>query len=125
LLAKLLPIGAKDRKLIQWGYSLRRDNEGWVLIDGERVTKAKQSLIVLLREFSSEVDKWRSVRKHGDQVDLNNNNEPLQIEWNEERRAAACRLYGERQLPYRFDQLPSSVQRDIDREMANFQKQTA
>jgi predicted phage replisome organizer len=62
VLVHLPPISREDRDLIQWGYSLPRDSEGWALVNGRRVTKPKQSLFVLLCEFSSEVDKWRSVQ---------------------------------------------------------------
>jgi len=69
LLVGLLPISREDQELIQWGYSLPRNSEGWALIDGERITKPKQSLLALLHEFSSEVDKWRSVQSNANSSD--------------------------------------------------------
>jgi predicted phage replisome organizer len=58
LLKALLPISRDDRALISWAYTLPRDSEGWALIDGEHTSKPKQSLLGLLREFSSEIHKW-------------------------------------------------------------------
>jgi predicted phage replisome organizer len=62
LLLKVLPISHAHRDLIQWAYSLPRDSEGWSVIDGRRVKKPKQTLLALLREFSTEIDEWRLVR---------------------------------------------------------------
>ena len=46
-------------------YKLPRDNEGWALMNGKRASKPKQSVLLLLQAFSSEIDKWRSVRRAG------------------------------------------------------------
>jgi len=113
LLANLLPISADDHKLIQWGYSLPRDSEGWALVGGERVSKPKHSLIVLLREFNSEIDKWRSVRKQGEELEPNRAPVPA---WTKQRQEAANALYGEGvNLAHPFHQLSPSVQREIDK----------
>jgi hypothetical protein len=89
LLAGLLPISRNERALLSWAYTLPRDSEGWVLIDGERASKPKQSLITLLREFSSEIDKWRSARaNHNEASESPPTTPPANDEWTPERRAA-------------------------------------
>ncbi len=65
LLTDLLPISKPDRALLSWAYTLPRDIEGWVLVNGQRASKPKDSVIALLREFSSEVDKWLGKRSGG------------------------------------------------------------
>lgn len=62
LLSQLLPIEKGDRDLLSWAYTLPRDAEGWALVGSDKLSKRKQSLVSLLREFASELDKWRSVR---------------------------------------------------------------
>jgi len=118
LLSTLLPISREDQELISWGYSLSRDSEGWALIDGKRITKPKQSLLVLLREFSSELDKWRSARKtiglkglHNKKVD--------DVDLSSEQIAAARKIYGlDVPLPKKWGQLSPSVQAEILAEIA-------
>ena len=58
-----MPISRIDLWLLRWGYALDRNEEGWVVVDDTRLSKPKHNLITLLREFSSEVDKWRASRK--------------------------------------------------------------
>ena len=65
LLSRIAPIAKGDRALLSWAYTQPRDSDGWVLIEGKRASKPKQSVILLLREFSSEIDKWRSGRTNG------------------------------------------------------------
>jgi predicted phage replisome organizer len=116
LLAKLLPISQSDRALLQWAYSLNRDSEGWALVDRERVSKPKHSLIVLLREFSSEIDKWRSVGKHGEEQESDRAPVPA---WNEQRQEAAYALYGEGvNFAHPFHLVAQSVRREIDDRVA-------
>jgi hypothetical protein len=110
LLAKLLPISRDDQELIQWGYLLRQDSEGWALVNGERRSKPKQGLVVLLREFSSEIDKWRTVRGHSHPP----KRESPRENWPAGAKDAAVQLYGESvPLPTRYDQLSGSIQREI------------
>ena len=96
LLVGLLPISREDQELIQWGYSLSRDLEGFALIDGKRVTKPKQSLVALLRDFSSELDKWRSARMNanGAEDDLDRQG-PASDGWTPARKQAAFEEFGE------------------------------
>lgn len=118
LLAKLLPISRQDRDLIQWAYSLNRDSEGWALVDGMRTSKPKHSLIVLLREFGSEVDKWRSVRKQADlSPKISAKSEKIDDPWPTGTKEMVYELYGEDvTFPARFSELPISIQREaLDR----------
>src|SRR5712692_10513247 len=112
LLVGLLPISREDQELIQWGYSLSRDSEGWTLINHKRITKPKQSLLALLREFSSELDKWRSARTNaGAKGDL----KPESDGWTPARKHAGYEEFGETvTFPPRFDQLPVEYQHRID-----------
>jgi hypothetical protein len=112
LLSELLPISKEDRGLLSWAYKLPRDNEGWALVDHKRSSKPKQNLISLLREFSSEIDKWRSVRS--------NHDAPLESaptdEWTPDRRAAFERLFSTAD-PGPFYLLGSDIRRRIDAEV--------
>jgi predicted phage replisome organizer len=129
LLAKLLPIGRADIELIKWGYSLSRDSEGWALIDGKRITKPKQGLLALLREFSSELDKWRSARKtiglnglHDDIDDLS----PEPDGWSAKRKQAAYEEFGEGVMyTTPFGKLPVEYQNRIDARICAETKTTA
>jgi predicted phage replisome organizer len=113
LLARLLPISRADFDLIQWGYSLNRDSEGWALINGDRVTKPKQSLIMLLREFNSEIDKWRSVQRPPQSP-----NAALAEDWPEGAKAVACALYGDTiDLTRSFSQMPASARNEIEQHL--------
>jgi len=49
LLSALLPITLEERTLLSWAYTLPRNAEGWVLVDGHRTSKPKRSLVALLR----------------------------------------------------------------------------
>jgi DNA-binding transcriptional MocR family regulator len=71
LLSVLLPISPDERELLSWGYGLPCDPDGWVYIHGNRATRRKENLVTLLREFPSEVDKWRSVRSNGEERQVN------------------------------------------------------
>jgi hypothetical protein len=62
-LSRLLPISKEDRALLSWAYTLPRDSEGWPLIKGNRASKPKHSVLLLVREFGSEIDKWQSARQ--------------------------------------------------------------
>ena len=111
LLSTLLPISREDRELIQWGYSLRRDSEGWALINGKRITKPKQSLLMLLREFSSELDKWQSARMNGNGAKRGDG-------WTPERKKAAREEFPEATFPAKFEKLPVAYQCRIDERVA-------
>src|SRR5262249_2025853 len=66
LLLGLLPISPEERALLSWGYGLPSDPAGWVYMRDIRLTRRKKHLLTFLREFASEVDKWRSVsRRNG------------------------------------------------------------
>src|SRR5262249_43219234 len=110
----LLPISPVDRKAIEWGYSRPRDSEGWAISCGERTSKPKQSVLALLSEFSSEVDKWQTVRRNGEYED-----EPLKQHepWTAERWRAANELYPHGTglgWPSAFGLLESCYQEEID-----------
>lgn len=114
LLSTLLPIDKADRALLSWAYTLPRDAEGWVLIDGARASKPKDSLVALLREFSSEIDKWRTVRSRGVKKNNGAANEPLPVDWVK----AAKNIYGpDVPLPSFVHELPQSVRSEIEAEL--------
>jgi predicted phage replisome organizer len=120
ILAQLFPIADADLRLLEWGYSLNRDSEGWACYCGQRVTKPKQSLSALLREFPSELDKWRIARAHT--VDAAATAQPQHVEWPPGGREAAIALYGPRdEWPEFFDQLTSSVQSEIRAQISRSQ----
>jgi hypothetical protein len=111
LLAGLAPIAKGDRALLSWAYKLSRDSDGWVLIDGKRASKPKQSLIQLLREFSSEIDKWRSARRNGRAREP----EAPEIEtWSHERMLVFRQMFPGASAPSRFDLLGEDLQRRIN-----------
>jgi hypothetical protein len=114
LLAELLPISRDDRALLSWAYTLPRDAEGWAIVDGEQLSKPKQSLLILLREFSSEIDKWKSVRANlNGAEDLD---EPVKGDgWTPERVKVREEEFPDATWPERFDWVPIDVQRQIDR----------
>ena len=110
LLADLLPIDKADRALLSWAYALSRDAEGWAMIDGKRANKPKMSLVALLREFSSEIDKWLSVRSCGKRP-KKDIDETLPAEWI----PLIKKLYGDDvPIPRLKRQLPLSVLSEID-----------
>jgi len=120
LLAGLLPVSPEDKELVQWGYSLSRDSEGWALIDGKRMTKQKQSLVALLRDFSSEVDKWRAVKNGnanggGESEESEVRVAPIDGGWTTERRQAAYEEFGD-QVTFAtpFEQISGEYQYRID-----------
>jgi predicted phage replisome organizer len=104
LLSRLLPISKEDRALLSWAYALPRDFDGWALVDGERGSKPKHSILLLLREFGSEIDKWRSVRARGDDLD----------EWTRELLNAAKIEFPGRKFPGLFGLVPLGDRRRIE-----------
>jgi hypothetical protein len=112
LLTELVPISREDRALLSWAYTLPRDVEGWAIVDGEQLSKPKHSALLLLREFSSEIDKWKSVR-----VNLNGSeeHEPEGDGWTPERVKVCQEDFPDTTWPPRFDSVPIDVQRQIDR----------
>ena len=87
LLRKLLPISKEVRALLSWGYTLARDAEGWALLEGKKLTKPKQNLLALLRQFWDELEKWRSVRANLHSVESNAADDG----WTDQR-LAACKI---------------------------------
>lgn len=113
LLTEIAPVEKKDRALLSWAYTLPRDNEGWALIDGKRASKPKQNLIGLLREFSSEIDKWRHVKSSGGDEET----QPRMLtipEWTDERMRVFRELFPDTPISCRFDLLAEDLQRQID-----------
>jgi predicted phage replisome organizer len=114
LLSRLLPISREDRALLSWAYTLPRNAEGWAMVDGDRVNKPKSSSLILLREFSGEIDKWKSVRANlngaDDDYDL-----PRGDGWTAERVQVRQEDFPDVTWPERFDSVPIDVQRQIDR----------
>lgn len=110
LLSEVLPIAQEDRDLLDWAYSLPRDEEGWAVDDaGARVMRPKDGLIQLLREFSSEIDKARVAKKRTAPM--------LEDEpdgWGGGYREAALAEFGQDvTLPPLFRNLPSEMQRRV------------
>jgi hypothetical protein len=95
---------------------LPRDTEGWTLVDSQRTSKLKQSLIVLLREFSSEIDKWRMVRSRGGKARKKNNgaDDAMTPDWT----AVIKKLYGDDcPIPRLKSQMAPSVRAEIEAEI--------
>lgn len=112
LLSDIAPVSKKDRALLSWAYSLPRDDEGWALVSGKRASKPKQNIIGLLREFASEIDKWRSVRANSGEDD-----EPRQItlpSWTDERERVFHELFPGVQIFDPFHLIAEDLQRKID-----------
>jgi len=113
LVTEILPIDKDDRALLSWAYTLPRDAEGWSLVDGVRANKPKSNLIGLLREFSSEIDKWRGVKGRGRSGGKKNNgaDELLPAEWV----SAIKELYGDAvPIPRLKSQIASSAREEIE-----------
>ena len=109
LLAGLMPISKEARALLSWAYTLPRDAKGWALVNGTAASKPKQSVLMLLREFSSEIDKWRSVRGNG--AKKKGVIELLSYEWV----AALKKIYGaDIPIPQSKHLLAPSVQQEIE-----------
>lgn len=109
LLSMLAPIAKEDRALLSWAYTLPRDSEGWVLINGKRSSKPKQSLILLLREFSSEIDKWHSARPNKRKPE-----QPEDPDLTPEEIAVAQKIYGaDVPLPKKWRHLSGSVRQEM------------
>jgi len=113
LLSEIAPVSKEDRALLSWGYTLPKDKDGWALVDGSPITKPKQNLVALLREFSSEIDKWRAARAGGsddrDEVAM-----AAVEEWTDERCQAFRELFPDVPISCRFNLLTEDVQRQID-----------
>lgn len=111
LLSDALPISREDYELLNWAYSLERDGDGWAIDDEERhVMRPKESLIQLLREFPSELDKCRSARKKcaGSEPEQETDG------WGGGFREAAFAEFGNQvDLPARFRDLPGDLRRRV------------
>jgi hypothetical protein len=120
ILTEILPIEKDDRALLSWAYKLPRDDEEWALVDGKRTDKPKRSLIRLLEEFSSEVDKWRRVKGRGRLGPKKKPaDEPLSSDWV----GALKKLYGDdTPLPSFVNQLPESVREEVEAELKGASK---
>jgi predicted phage replisome organizer len=111
LLTEAAPILKEDRALISWAYKLPRDNEGWALVDGKRASKPKQSVLLLLQAFSSEIDKWRSVRRNGNKAQP----KPPKVEdWTDERMRVFREMFPNTPISCPFNLLGEDLQRGID-----------
>jgi hypothetical protein len=113
LLSKQHPIAAKDRALLSWAYTAPVDADGWVAIEGQRLSKRKQSILTLLRELPAEIDKWKAMRAQLNEDD--GSPEPSGNGWTAERIQARQERFPEANWPERFDEVPIDVQRVIDR----------
>jgi hypothetical protein len=107
-----LPISKDDRALLSWAYTLPQDREGWVTHHGTRLSKRKESVLLLLQDFTSELDKWRgkkqglAVRRSSLPVE-----EPISPEW----AAVMRRIYGpDIAIPRSKNQLAPSVREQIE-----------
>jgi hypothetical protein len=110
LLEQLFPIPKDVRALLSWGYMLPRDAEGWAILDGKKLTKPKQNLLALLREFWAEVEKWRSVRANLNGVEPDARGDG----WTAERLTARNVEFPGAVFSGRFDSLPTDLQERID-----------
>jgi hypothetical protein len=106
LLSELLPIDPELRALLSWAYSLPRDDEGWALFGDQQLNKPKTNCIRLLREFGSEVEKWRMAR-----AALNGALNEDDDGWTMERMALRDELFPGTEWPEQFRQLSVDVQR--------------
>jgi hypothetical protein len=113
LLSECYPIAAKDRALLSWAYTAPVDTDGWVTIEGQRLSKRKQSILTLLRELPAEIDKWKGMRAQLNEDDWSP--EPSGNGWTAERLQARQERFPEANWPERFDEVPIDVQRVIDR----------
>lgn len=120
-LSETLPIARADQRLIAWAYSLPRDEEGWSLYDGKRLSKTKESLSSLIEDFGSELDKWKQKRQ---QLGLNgkydgaDTPDPAGDGWTPARITAFCRVFGEdKRMPERFIDLGASACRQLEEAM--------
>jgi hypothetical protein len=116
LLSELMPISKEDRALLSWAYMLPRDREGWVIHNGTRLSKRKESVLLLLEQFGSEIDKWRG-KKQGliQRVTKPVDDEPIPEQW-----ATTMReLYGpEICIPRTKNLLAPSVRQEIETVLA-------
>lgn len=112
LLSDALPITQEDYDLLNWAYSLPRDADGWAIDDeSRRVMRTKESLIQLLREFPSELDKCRSAQK---KCVATQPEEEEPDGWGGGYREAAYAEFGpEAVLPPLFRNLPGDLQRRV------------
>jgi hypothetical protein len=111
---EVLPVTKADRALLSWAYKLPRNKEGWAVVQDRQLSKPKQSLLLLLREFRSEIDKWRTVRTNLNGARPTALDAPLSPEWV----AAARNVYGpEWEPPPCLRLLPVSVEQDIREEL--------
>lgn len=109
LLAKILPVTREDLELLRWGYALDRDSDGWTVCQGKRLTKPKQSVITLLRDFPAELDKWTSAKT---QIEPDTAHSRAD-DWPSGAKKIAAALYPDASLPEQFRQLPRDVQDEI------------
>jgi hypothetical protein len=119
-LSRLLPtIEKEDRALLSWAYTLPRDSEGWALIKGNRASKPKQSILLLVREFGSEIDKWKSMRQTFRLNGLHDRSAgPEDADLTLEQVASAKKIYGDDvPLPQKWGQLAPSVRERITDEI--------
>jgi hypothetical protein len=115
LLHKLLPIPKRDRALLSWGYKLPRDIDGWALWKGRQLEKPKHHMLRFLREFGSEVEKWRAARAQVNGAEPKPEvDDRLPPEWAE----AMRKMYGEdATIPSQKKYLPASVIAEIEEEL--------
>ena len=122
LLSELLPIPKDDRALLSWAYKLPCDKAGWAIAQDKQQSKPKQSLIALLREFYSELDKWRSVRRNLSGVAFATPDVPLPPEWI----AAGVRIFGPYwDPPPNMRLLSKSDEQDIKQELEREKHESA
>ena len=93
--------------------------------DDIRLSKPKHNLIGLLREFGSELDKWRAARKQTD-LSLTFEEEetkepPEPSRWRE---FCRWRYMPDCVLPDSFWQLPDDIQEEYQRKFAAFEQAT-
>jgi hypothetical protein len=112
LLSELMPISKEDRALLSWAYMLPRDRDGWVIHNGTRLSKRKESVLLLLEQFESEIDKWRG-KKQGlaQRVTKPADDEPISEQW----ATTMKKLYGpEICIPRTKNLLAPSVREEIE-----------
>lgn len=113
LLSELLPISKEDRALLSWAYTLPKDREDWVTHKGIRLSKCKESVLLLLEQFSSELDKWRAKKASlaSSRNKVASKEDPIPPEW----AAAMKKMYGpDIGIPRFKSHLAPSVREDIE-----------
>ncbi len=105
-----LPLARESWRLIDWFYRLQEDHPIMA------VTMRRQSFESLIRNLGEESQKIRSARKKIGLNGLSETGDGIAESdgWTPARKKAAAELYGDRELPERFSQMPASARTEIE-----------